>query len=50
MLKKCFLKKKKTDYLTSTYKSGSLKGKLSKMTIYIYKRVYFILKSTASYT
>ena len=30
-----FFLKKETDYLTSTYKSGSLKGKLSKMTIYI---------------
>ena len=33
----------KSEYLASTYKSGSLRDKLPKRTIYIYIRVYFIL-------
>ena len=42
----------KVEYLVNIYKSDSLRGKLSKMTIYIYIKefVYFILKSTTSYT
>ena len=37
-----------TKYLASIYKSDDLNDKLSKMTIYIYIRVYFIFKSTTS--
>ena len=39
-IKKCFLKK--IDYLTSTYKSDNLSGKLSKRTkcVYIYIYIY----------
>ena len=33
----------KTECLVNTYKSNGLSDKLPKMTIYIYKEVYFIL-------
>ena len=44
----CLIKEvlfEKVECLASTYKSSSLKDKLPKMTVYIYKGVYFIIKS-----
>ena len=44
----CLIKEvlfEKVECLASTYKSSSLKDKLPKITMYIYKGVYFIIKS-----